>query len=151
VDLRALAGANRRGVALAATALAAVAVAAAVAGRGCGGADQTPDGAVRAFAAAARAGDRETMLELLGPKTRRWLDEAAASGSRMVGGARGFRPIELIGVGPASGAARIAVRSEEGGVARVEVVDEQGNRSDLEVVEVDGRWRVELLDQLGGR
>ncbi len=147
MDLRAFAGANRRGVALAATALAAVAVAAAVAGRGCGGADQSPDGAVRAFAAAARAGDRETMLELLGPRTRRWLDEAAASGTRMVA-ARGFQAVELIGVGPASGAARIAVRSEADGVARVEVVDQQGNRSDLEVVEVDGHWRVELMDQL---
>jgi hypothetical protein len=58
----------------------------------------------------------------------------------MVGGARGFHPVDLLGTGPASGAARIAVRSREGGVARVEVVDEQGNRSDLEVVEVEGRW-----------
>jgi len=145
VDLR---GVSRRGVALTATALAAVALAAAVAGRGCGGADQTPDGAVRAFAAAARAGDREAMLELLGPDTRAWLAQNAARGSQMVGGARGFHPVDLLGTGPASGAARIAVRSREGGVARVEVVDEQGNRSDLEVVEVDGRWRLELLDQL---
>jgi hypothetical protein len=66
----------------------------------------------------------------------------------MVGGARGFSPVELIGAGPASGAARIAVRSQGDGRARVDVVDEQGNRSDLEVVEVDGRWRVELTDQL---
>lgn len=141
-------GASRRGVALAATALAAVAVAAAVAGRGCGGVDETPDGAVRAFAAAARAGNRETMIHLLGPKTRAWLEEASADGSRMVGGSRSFQPVDLIGAGPSSGAARIAVRSNDGGVARVEVVDEQGNRSDLEVVEVDGRWRVELVDQL---
>lgn len=145
MDLR---GASRRGVALAATALAAVALAAAVAGRGCGGDDESPDGAVRAFAAAARAGNRETMIRLLGPRTRAWLADAAARGSRMVGGSRGFQPADLIGAGPTSGAARIAVRSQEDGVARVEVVDEQGNRSDLEVVEVDGRWRVELLDLL---
>lgn len=137
-----------RGVALAATALAAVALAVAVGGRGCGGEDATPDGAVRAFAAAARAGNRETMLELLGPRTRAWLDKAAARGSQMVGGTPGFQPVDLIGVRPSSGAARIAVRSEQDGVARVEVVDEQGNRSDLEVVEVDGRWRIELMDRL---
>lgn len=144
MDLR---GGRRRGVALTATALAAVALAAAVAGRGCGGADRTPDGAVRAFAAAARAGDRETMIELLGPRTRAWLAESAARGGQMVA-ARGWSPIDLIGTGAASGAARIAVRSRAGGVARVEVMDEQGNRSDLEVVEVDGRWRLELVDQL---
>lgn len=145
MDLR---GASRRGVALAATALAAVALAAAVAGRGCGGDDESPDGAVRAFAAAARAGNRETMIQLLGPRTRAWLAEASARGTRMVGGSPGFEAVELIGAGPPRGAARIAVRSREDGVARVEVVDEQGNRSDLEVVEVDGRWRIELMDQL---
>jgi hypothetical protein len=145
VDLR---GGRGRGVALAATALAAVALAAAVAGRGCGGADDSPDGAVRAFAAAARAGNRETMLHLLGPRTRAWLEQAASRGSQMVGGAPGFQPVDLVGAGPASGAARIALRSRDGRVAHVEVVDEQGNRADLEVVEVDGRWRIELLDQL---
>jgi len=149
VDLRSIV--SRRGVALGATALAAVALAAAVGGRGCGGADRTPDGAVRAFAAAARAGDRETMLELLGPKTRAWLADSAARGGRMVGGSHGWSAVDLIGTGPTSGAARIAVRSQGGGVARVDVVDEQGNRSDLEVVEVDGRWRVELMDQLEPR
>ena len=143
-----LKGASRRGVALAATALAAVALAAAVAGRGCGSEDATPEGAVRAFAAAARAGNRETMLELLGPRTRTWLAQAAAHGSNMVGGSPGFQPVDLIGAGPPRGAARIALRWQEGRAARVEVVDEQGNRSDLEVVEVDGRWRIELMDQL---
>lgn len=146
MDLR---GASRRGIALAATALAAVALAAAVAGRGCGGDDETPDGAVRAFAAAARAGSRETMIELLGPRTRAWLADAAARGSQMAGGPAAFHPVDLIGAGPSSGAARIAVRSRRGGVARVEVVDEQGRRSDLEVVEIDGRWRIELMEQLG--
>ncbi len=140
---------SRRGIALAATALAAVALAAAVAGRGCSSEDETPEGAVRAFAAAARAGNRETMLQLLGPRTRDWLAHAARSGSNMVGGSPGFQPVELIGAGPSSGAARIALRWQKGKAARVEVVDQEGNRSDLELVEVDGRWRIELMDQLG--
>lgn len=143
-----LSGARGRGIALAATALAAVALAAAVAGRGCGGEDDTPDGAVRAFAAAARAGNRETMFQLLGPRTRAWLEQASARGGQMVGGSRRYQAVDLIGSGASRGAARIAVRSREGGVARVDVVDELGNRSTLEVVEVDGRWRVELMDQL---
>ena len=50
-----------------ATALTAVALAAALAGRGClaGAEDRTPDGAVRAFAAAAQTGNRDAMFALL--------------------------------------------------------------------------------------
>jgi hypothetical protein len=137
-----LAGARRRGVA-------AVALAAAVAGRGCGGEDETPDGAVRAFASAARAGDRETMLELLGPATRDWLAAAAAHGSQMIGGPGATREIDLLG-GRGPGPTRISLRSQDGKKALVDVVDERGVRSTVDVVEVDGRWRLELTGQLAG-
>jgi hypothetical protein len=136
---------RRGGLAAAVTALAAVALAAAVAGRGCGSEDDTPDGAVRAFAAAARAGDRETMVELFGPETRAWLDGAAARASQLIGGSRRYDPVDLINTGAlAAPPARIVVRQEEGGRARVEVTDEAGQRAMVDLVEVDGHWRVEL-------
>src|SRR5690606_37707236 len=69
--------AKRRALAAAVTALLAVALAAAVAGRGCSSEDDTPEGAVRAFVAAARAGDHEALFELLGPATRARLERSA--------------------------------------------------------------------------
>lgn len=145
-----LEGVRRRGLAAAVTALAAVALAAAVAGRGCGSEDDTPEGAVRAFAAAARAGDRQTMYELFGPATRRWLAAAAERASQLVGGSRRYQAIDLINAGSMAGPVHISVRENKDGRARVEIVDEHGNRSTVDVVEVEGRWRVELAAQLEG-
>ena len=135
---------RRGGLAAAVTALAAVALAGAVAGRGCGSEDETPDGAVRAFAAAARAGDRDTMMELFGPETRAWLDGQAERAGQLVGGSRRFDPIELINAGALAGTpARIVVREEAGGRARVEVTDETGRRALVDLVEQGGHWRLE--------
>lgn len=139
--------ANRRhAIAAAASALLAVALAVAIAGRGCGAEDETPEGAVRAFVSAARAGDRDAVYDLLGPRTRERLDADARRASDYVGGARRFAPRELLGVG--GGADRPAPRdyvlvSREGDTAIVDIVDADGVRSPITVVSVGGRWRVE--------
>ena len=140
---------RRGGLAAAVTALAAVALAVAVGGRGCGSEDDSPDGAVRAFAAAARAGDRDTMMELFGPETRAWLDAAAGRATQLVGGNGRFDPIDLINAGALGGTpARILVREAEGGRARVEVTDETGRRAMVDLVELDGHWRLEPRELL---
>jgi hypothetical protein len=137
-------GSRRRALAAAATALAAVALAAAVAGRGCGPQDDTPDGAVRAFAAAAQAGDKRAVYDLLGPQTRRTLAERAARASEL--GERRYEPEEMIGLGPISGETTRSFDTirEDGDRAVVGVFDGNGGRVDLDVVRVNGRWRLEL-------
>ena len=149
-----LASAPRQGLALAATALAAVALAIGVGGRGCGAEDDSPEGAVRAFAAAARAGDRETMLALLGPATRQRLEDAARRHGQMVPAAPGQprrAAIDMLGADPSSAPARIAVREQQGGRAVADLVDGHGQRSSVVLVQVDGRWRIELPAAEAGR
>jgi hypothetical protein len=138
-------GSPRRAVAAATTAVAAVAIAFAVAGRGCGGDADGPAGAVRALLAAARAGDREQVLALLGPATRARLDRAAARASELEGGGRRHRAIDLLEVGaPDHEPLALAVQDEQGDRAAVELVDRSGARTRLELVRVGGAWRVEL-------
>lgn len=149
--MQGLTGAPRRGLGLAATALAAVALAVGVAGRGCGDEADSPAGAVRALAAAARAGDREAVLELLGPRTRAWLDQAAHRAGQLAGGNTRYTAIDLVGAARGAGGAgrlRLTVRDEQADRAVVEVVDELGTRTALETVRVGGRWRVELRDRM---
>jgi hypothetical protein len=141
----------RRGIALAATALAAVALAIGVGGRGCSADDETPEGAVRAFTRAARAGDRETLHQLLGPATRAWLEESARRASQLVNGPTRYAAVDLIAAGRVPAApARIALRDRRRARARVEVVDDLGQRSTIDLVEVEGRWRLELLPRPDG-
>jgi hypothetical protein len=140
---------RRRAIAGATSALAAVALAAAVAGRGCSAEDETPTGVVRAFAQAARAGDREAIFELLGPQTRQRLTEAARRATHLVGGSRRFEPLDLISVGrmgERSVPQRFEMRQQGARAATVEAVDVSGNRSSITVVRVEGGWRVELPD-----
>jgi len=139
-------GTRRRGVAALATALAAVGLAATVAGRNCGGHDDGPEQAVREFARAAAAGDEATMVALLGPRTRAWLDRSAERATHMVGGSRRYQPSDLMSTGGAGKLARISVGKRGGGRALVEVVDERGQRSTIEAIEVRGAWRLELVD-----
>lgn len=136
-------GSRRRAIAAAATAVAAVALAAAVAGRGCGSEDDTPVGAVRAFAAAARAGDREAMFELLAPATQARLEDAAGRASNLVS-ARRYLPQDMISLAGPGEPRSFELRSEAGGRAVVDAIDDRGGRTSIELVEVDGRWRIEL-------
>lgn len=138
------AASRRRAVAAAVTALLAMALAAAVAGRGCRGEDDLPEGTVRAFAAAARAHDRDALYELLGPATRARLESAARRATELVGGQR-FAPQDLIRsdldrLGPV----RVLRVEQDGARAVVEVADELDQPAAIELVKVDGHWRIEL-------
>ncbi len=140
--------ARRRAIAAAASALLAVALAVAIAGRGCQAEDETPDGAVRAFAAAARAGDRDAVYALLGPRTRAALVERARRATELAGGARRFKPRELVSVGAGSVGRRpprdFVVRERKGKTAVVDIVDADGTKTPIHVVRVGDQWRVEL-------
>lgn len=139
-------GSKRRLITLAASALAAVAFAAAVGGRGCTPDDDTPEGAVRALLDAARAGDAETVHELLGPATRDRLAEAARRSTELAGGTKRFTELDLIALGkPSAETTAVSVRSRRvGDQTVVEIEDAVGQRSTLHVVQVDGHWRIEV-------
>jgi hypothetical protein len=141
---RLLRGWRRRSLAAVTTALAAAALAVAVGGRGCNTEDGSPLGAVRAFAAAARAGNREAMYALLGPETRHRLELAAARATQLVssrqyGGADMIRSVVPSG----SRTFELVKRSEDR--ALVAIVDQRGARTSVNVVRVGDRWRLELL------
>jgi len=137
-----------RAIAAAVSALLAMVLAAAIAGRGCGAEDSSPVGAVRAFVTAARAGDRAAVHELLGPRTRAYLEEQAARAGELAGGARRFEPRELMSVGAGTlGQAPprdIVLRERDGADAVVEIVGAEGTREPIQVVKVNGHWRIEL-------
>jgi hypothetical protein len=140
---------RRRWLAAVATATVAMALAAVATGRGCTPLDATPEGAVRAFASAARSGDRRAVWSLLGPRTRARFEEEAANATRTVGGERRFVALDMLRVGSgdtdyAPTGYRLVERSGE--QATVEVSGPGGRRDSVRVVKVGDRWRVELFD-----
>ena len=139
-------GLSRQTAAALVTALAAVAVAFAVVGSAEGDQD-SPQGAVRSFEAAARRGDRQLMFELLGPRTRAQLEQSAGKASTVVGGGAAYGPLDLILPRPASGRriARIVLLDESDRSARMELVYDDGIRHQLRAVEEDNRWRLEFV------
>lgn len=134
---------------LAAVATAAVALALALVatGRGCAPVDATPEGAARAFVSASRSGDRQAVWALLGPESRRALDDAAKGATDNVGGTRRFGALDMLEVGASDttwAPSGYAVVARSGDEARVEVRGPDGQRDELRLVRVDGRWRVEV-------
>jgi len=122
--------------------------------RGCGEPDGTPEGAVRAFVAAARAEDKAALWELLGPDSRRVVTAAAAAATDKVGGARRVAPLDVLDVGARAGTyapSEIVLASSDGASATVDVLGPEGRRDGVHVVQVGGRWRVELWSRGGGR
>lgn len=138
---------RRSGITAIASAVAAVALAVAVAGRSCGVDESGPIAAVREFATAANAGDRDAIYHLLGPETQRKLEIAARRATDLVGGARRYDALDLISISrsadaPAPKEFNLLERSESRAV--VEVVSRSGERDRLNVVKIDGQWRIEL-------
>ncbi len=139
-------GTRRSTVAAIASAAAAIALAAAVAGRSCRVTQPGPEVAVRDVLQAAKAGDRDTLFELLTPATRARLEAEARRASDLVGGTVRYGAKDLISIGASEGIpdpTDITVLDEEGDRARVEVVSPAG-RAQIELRRVDGRWRVDL-------
>jgi hypothetical protein len=112
---------------------------------GCGAA-RSPDGAVRALAEAAEAGDRDAVWALLGPATRARLT-ADAEKAAQASGRRDLQPRDLVAAGwsaPRWKIADVDVVADSGGRATVEVRGRGGERETLSCVRADGNWRVEL-------
>jgi hypothetical protein len=112
---------------------------------GCGGA-RSPEGAVRALAEAAEAGDRDAVYALLAPTTRARLTAEADRAARAAG-RREIGAVDLVAAGwspPRWRAAEFDVLSRSGERATVEVRGAARERETLSCVRVDGQWRVEL-------
>lgn len=139
---------RRRIAAAVASVAAAIALAVAVSGRGCADADATPEGAVRAFVSAARAGEKDAAWSLLGPRTRQRLEELAVAASEKAGGPKRFAAKDMFDVdGSDTTIAPTSIRvvSRDGDTALVEIAGPDGRRDEVQAVRVDGRWRVELI------
>jgi hypothetical protein len=112
---------------------------------GCGVA-RSPDGAVRALADAAEAGDRDGVWALLGPATRARLTADAESAAQ-ASGRRDILPRDLLAAGwsaPRWKIRELDVVARAGDRATVEVRGKGGERESLSCVAVGGAWRVEL-------
>jgi len=144
-------GTRRSTVAAVASALAAIALAVAVAGRSCRVTTPGPEVAVRDLLAAAKAGDRDAVYELLAPATRTRLEAEAKRATDLVGASVRYTAKDLISIGasdPGAAPTDITVIEQRGDRATVEIVSPNG-RARLELVRSDGRWRVDL-PQFGG-
>lgn len=136
-----------RAVAAGASALAAVALAVAVVGRSCGEPDHGPEAAVRGMIAAANAGDRHAVFDLLTPVTQQRLTDRARRATDLVGSSVRYSALDLISIGAAgedSPPVDLTVVERVGDRAEVEVVSAGGMRARVTVVKVDGRWRIDL-------
>ena len=114
----------------------------------CGGRDEssTPEAAVRALIATARAGDRAAVYAHLGPRTRARIEALLVSGHR-AGGARLLKPQDLLAVGwlpPAWEVAGTRQVAREGNDADVEVFSATGDRQTVHTVREGRGWKVEL-------
>lgn len=142
----ALALSSRRStMAAVASALAAMALAAAVAGRSCLMTEPGPADCVRDMVQAARAGDRDLVLELLGPATRERLDAEARRASDLAD-SEFYTARDMISIGSSQGIAEpvdVAVVDQRGDSAIVELVSPT-TRSRIDLVRIAGKWRVEL-------
>jgi len=116
-------------------------------GGGCsGGGESSPESAVTALIASARAGDRLGVYQHFGPRTRGRIDEMLA-GARKTGGTRMLRPEDLVTVGwvpPQWEAAGTRILRRDENEAEVEVYSATGDRQNIRVVREDRRWKVEL-------
>lgn len=143
-----LLGTRRRVVAAAATVAAAIALALVMSGRGCAPADSTPEGTVRAFVAAAHAGDKRAAWELLGPATRERLESYAESATQKVGGARRYVALDMLEVNATDTGSlplelRVAERSDTDAV--VEISGPSNRKDRVRAVRIGRKWRVELV------
>jgi hypothetical protein len=120
----------------------------ALSGLGCAGHEDgaSPEGAVTALIAAARAGDRLAVYQRFGPRTRAHIDELLSS-ARRTGATRVLRPEDLVTVGwvpPAWEAAGTRLLHRDGDEAEVEVYSGGGDRQSVRVVRESKSWKVEL-------
>jgi hypothetical protein len=114
----------------------------------CSGRDDgaSPESAVQALIAEARAGDRLGVYQRFGPRTRAHIDELLSS-ARRTGATRVLRPEDLVTVGwvpPAWEAGGPRRGRRDGDEAEVEVYSGGGDRQSVRVVREAKSWKVEL-------
>ena len=139
---------RRSTMAAVASALAAMALAAAVAGRSCRVTHPGPEATVSDVMQAAKAGDRDTVFELLTPATRERLEAEAKRATDLVGAAVRYTAKDLISIGSSEGVAPptdITVVEQSGDRAVVEIVAPSG-RARIDLEQIDGTWRIDLPD-----
>jgi hypothetical protein len=113
----------------------------------CGGSARTPSAAVRALDEAARDGDLERVMKLIGPQTRARLEvDARLAGEQA--GRRRVSPSELLAVGwrpPRFSADEVREVARAGDEATVEVRGRcLGCEQTVRVVREGPAWKVEL-------
>ena len=116
-------------------------------GAACGGHDggSSPETAVQSLIAASRAGDRASVYQRFGPRTRGRV-EGLLSTARRTGGTRVLRPEDLVTVGwlPAWEAAGTRLLHADDTEAEVEVYSAGGDRQSVKTVKEGNSWKVEL-------
>jgi hypothetical protein len=112
----------------------------------CSAGTRSPEGAVRAFTEAAADGDRSAVWKLLGPSTRKKLEEDARRAAEL-SGRRAMKPEEMLAVGwfpPHMRVDNVREVSRHDGQATVEVTGKNGERETVTCVNEGGAWKVEL-------
>jgi hypothetical protein len=114
----------------------------------CSGEDRTPEGAAALFLRAIDEGNASEVHRLLAPATREALGRLQQLAGAQAGGARRFKPEDLLAVGQEPGWGerkwKIGDASVDGDRARVRVVSAKKAEDRLELVRVGGVWRVLL-------
>lgn len=140
-------GSKRRALAAASTALFAVVLAVAVAGRSCTGETRGPISTVQAFLEARETGDRELMLEYLGPATRARLEEWARDLTQLAGGDRRYSAVEMLkGLKDVPMPEDLELVSSANGRAEVAVVVNGQRLAVIPLVDTASGWRIELME-----
>ena len=125
-----------------------MAIAAAVAGRSCRVSQPGPEAAVRDMLQAAKTGDRDTVFDMLTPRTIARLEVEARRATDLVGASTRYTAKDLVSIGSSENIAPptdITVIEERGDRAVVEVVSPAG-RSRIELVKIEGRWKIDIPD-----
>jgi hypothetical protein len=107
---------------------------------------RTPESAVQALVVAARAGDRQRVWQLVGPRTRDRIRKLQAATHGQSGRVK-LRPDQLLSVGwapPAWEPSGMRTLRRDGTHAQVEVYSASGDRHMVELVREGTGWKIEL-------
>jgi hypothetical protein len=117
---------------------------------GCSGrGGHSPEGAVQLFIAATRTGDRTSVYQRLGPRTRERM-KALQEATRRTGGRLVVKPEDFLSVGwapPAWEPAGTRTLRKDDTSAVVEVYSAAGDRHPVQLVREGDEWLIELPGQ----
>ncbi|MEM7157198.1 MAG: hypothetical protein AAF799_30375 [Myxococcota bacterium] len=116
-------------------------------GSGCAKDEPAPVRVARQFAAAARYGDVDQVLEMVDRQTRARVQHAAERASDQVGGRRNIEPeemLQVVEVDPRFQVASVELGNNDDQRATVLLTGADGTVVSLELVNEDGAWLVHL-------